>query len=440
MGHTVAQMSATNNPTPSLWQIGPITPASAGTWFGIDTFGPTPGRVFVTPAGETGLNNTTQTITINVTAANANGPGSALLTVNAQASTGINDGSANAPFPGIGNGNWPNWFDNAAKATSGPGGFGRASNYATRPTWKVAGVDYYVGHPTNIALKNIDTADLTGTGLVRDGSFTVYLRNINNPIIDGFDFSTGPQGHELIVDTNVTGLVTIRNCKFKAAAGTVGGDMLKANTTGYNMLVQKCSFDWNFATYTAGSKAVVLSTGAGNTCTMEYCYVINGQADLINFGGGTNANPSTYIFRYCFFANAGTNLNTHGDWISSASDSTETNPFQVTFCVFMNNVPQASTQGLSFACDVAYHVRRGLLDHCVIGPGNGVNHYLTMSLTGASINTAIGPVTVTNNFWDPTPGVPMVQAQIADGSCAGTATGFTQGGNINIVTNAPLTF
>src|SRR5262245_6582363 len=62
-------------------------------------------------------------------------------------------------------------------------------NYVVRPAWKVAGVDYCVGHPTNIALKDpsriVDNVTIVGARKLVFGGRNYLVVSGNNVVVDG---------------------------------------------------------------------------------------------------------------------------------------------------------------------------------------------------------------------------------------------------------------
>ncbi len=149
------------------------------------------------------------------------GSGSVISTVSA-----FNDGSTGAP---AGTPQFPNLFTTNAA----PG------SYATRPPWKVAGVDYHVGidrntYPTNASLKDPSSATLP-SGVTRTG--TVMTISGNNVLLDGFDFSLGG-GWELDVNGNNC---TVQNCNWVATTFMLG-------VSGSGNLIQNCEFNVNAPT------------------------------------------------------------------------------------------------------------------------------------------------------------------------------------------------
>ena len=81
----------------------------------------------------------------------------------------VNDGSANAP---AGAPQFPNLL---------------AAYGANRPAWEVAGVDYHVGVPQGLALKNPATISMAGVSV----NTTTHIVTVtgNNVTLDGYDFS-----------------------------------------------------------------------------------------------------------------------------------------------------------------------------------------------------------------------------------------------------------
>ena len=92
------------------------------------------------------------------------------LAIDPPPSTGYTDGSANAP---VGNPQLPNLL----------------SSYSVRPAWQVAGVDYAVGVPTNMTLKDPTVAANLPAGVSIDAANHVVDITANNVTLNGFDFS-----------------------------------------------------------------------------------------------------------------------------------------------------------------------------------------------------------------------------------------------------------
>ena len=90
------------------------------------------------------------------------------------------------------------------------------SGYSVRPAWQVAGVDYAVGVPTNITLKDPTVAANLPSGISIDATNHVVHITGNNVTLNGFDFSLHG-GWSIDVASGVTG-TTIENCNFSMGA------------------------------------------------------------------------------------------------------------------------------------------------------------------------------------------------------------------------------
>ncbi len=454
-GHIVGKLAATNNPVDANWQIGPITPASAGPWFSIDTdtlSGHVPGTVRVTPTGMSGLNNTAQTITINVTASNAAGSGSAIMTVNAIAQTGtFNDGFANHPF---GTPQWPALF---TSTTGGPqgglahgtphqtytAGPGLAGGRAIGPSWHVPGVDYYVGCPTNIALKTPAQFVANIPGAFFLDPLEIGIDNTNQDIvIDGYDLS----GCALLPAYHGPsfGKITIRNCRF--SNGNAGGqwDPIKwdNNQTHGDILMENCTVVSDGRLVPSGHNAQVdFKIAGGFTFTMRYCYLQNASADTINYEGGSNGNEIDIVLQYCLFENGGINPNAHAD-LGAGTQICDSFLIQNCTTIQNLNIAGAGTQGFGWGCGGADNqfvlnsrVIRGTYDHNSVVLGS-----YAFSLDGAVTVGKPGQMTaiVTNNYFDPSSGNPIIEAKSGNQIAICVGGTYTVSGNINLVTGAPL--
>ena len=112
--------------------------------------------------------------------------------------SGYNDGSAKAP---VGNPQLPNLL----------------SGYSVRPAWQVAGVDYAVGVPTNMTLKDPTVAANLPAGVSINSTNHVIDITANNVTLNGYDFSLHG-GWGINIDPGVTG-TTIENCNFSMGSG-----------------------------------------------------------------------------------------------------------------------------------------------------------------------------------------------------------------------------
>lgn len=108
------------------------------------------------------------------------------------------------------------------------------SGYATRPAWNVAGVDYYVGLPSNVTLKDPATAALP-SGVTRNSSSHSFAVNSNNVTLDGWDFSL--EGGWIVTTGSTISGLTIQNCNFFYGSnfGTTFNPILQLAGTSYTL-------------------------------------------------------------------------------------------------------------------------------------------------------------------------------------------------------------
>ncbi len=195
----------------------------------------------------------------------------ALAATAALAASELADGSANAP-PGT-----PE-FSNIL------------SGYATRPEWKVAGVDYYVGTPSGAALKDPSTLSMAGVSV--DKSTHVISVSGSNVTLDGYDFALN--GGWQVDVVNGASNVTVQNSNFHVGANNLtpiyayyGGTLNVRNNT--------------FDGYASGGSTVhsMVFTGNGGA-TIEYNRFSNFPDDAIDITYDGN-----YVVQYNLFDSMG---------------------------------------------------------------------------------------------------------------------------------------
>ena len=93
------------------------------------------------------------------------------------------------------------------------------SNYATRPPWQVAGVDYAVGVPSGTTLKDPTVTGALPAGATYNASNHTVTVTGNGVTLDGFDFSLH-NGISLVIQSSN---VTVQNSNF--AVGSNQGSL-----------------------------------------------------------------------------------------------------------------------------------------------------------------------------------------------------------------------
>lgn len=204
------------------------------------------------------------------------------------------------------------YADGASGAPSGTAQYPSILNgYATRPPWKVAGVDYAVGIPSSVTLQDpwpgypsttvgtaLASAFITQCGGSGNLSLTANKISINgnNASISGWDFSL--HGGVQLELNGVIGTI-IQNCNFEVGAnGTVmlNGDVGATNNT----TITCCSFNMHGLNDGFNAGAVNIR---GNV-TATYNLIQNSAADLWD-QGGTGVTVQTLTRKYNVFKDAG---------------------------------------------------------------------------------------------------------------------------------------
>jgi hypothetical protein len=173
---------------------------------------------------------------------------------------------------------------------------------AVRPPWQVAGVDYFVGCPSATIFKDPSTQGPAGTSYSVSGTIRNLNVNVDNVVVDGFDFSLH-SGIGLFIGANNC---IVRNCKF--VNGTYGGSY-QIDNAGTNTLITKCTVDGSGGGNT-GQASLIKHEGAGlltmlnnwfrnfpqqvleNVLGAGVHYSIEYQANLIDEGG---LNPVAHL-------------------------------------------------------------------------------------------------------------------------------------------------
>ena len=181
--------------------------------------------------------------------------------------------------------------------------------YATRPPWNVAGVDYPVGVPAGISLKDPTKAALP-TGCLFSGS-TVTCSGGTPITLSGYDFSLHNGTSLTISAANIT----VQNSKF--VVGTNQGSLGRiVNVTGSanNVTFLYNEFDGASIPVTAQAGQTINIANVG-TITFKYNYLHNSGGDMIDMGGG----PQVNVFQYNMWKDIGVNT-AHADtlqWYNS---------------------------------------------------------------------------------------------------------------------------
>jgi hypothetical protein len=208
-------------------------------------------------------------------------------------------------------GNSSGYGDGFENAPSGASQFPRAlDHYKTRPPWRVAGIDYHVGIPDGVALKD-PTVERLPVGVSYDsGAHTITIGS-SNVTLDGWDFSK-ENGVQLLIKANNA---TIRNCLFKVGSnmGVLGVAVIADSSAG-DIAFLNDEFDGSDIPVTVQLGTMLQIANVG-TVSFKYNFFHDSGGDMIDFTGG----PQVDIIQYNLFYRIGVNTG-HADahqWYNS---------------------------------------------------------------------------------------------------------------------------
>lgn len=236
-----------------------------------------------------------------------------------------NDGSTNAP---AGTSQQPNLL----------------SGYSVRPSWNVAGVDYYVGVPAGTVLNNPETISMAGVS-VDSTNHTVTITG-NNVTLGGYDFSLNGGWQVYVAGNNDT----IENCNFTVGSNGQTPISVGVNgSTASNTTIEYNTINGNQASNGIGF-GLIECNGTGTT-TIEYNSITNAYSENMVIGNNTSA-AANYVIQYNLIENAGYGFaaGAHGDWIQQYNAPGDViNSLQINYNTFVQTVAPGGggTQGLS---------------------------------------------------------------------------------------------
>lgn len=260
--------------------------------------------------------------------------------------------------------------------------------YKVRPPWNVAGVDYAVGIPTKLSLKDPWRVALPA-GCSLQGKTVTCSGSV---VLDGYDFSLNG-GTTLIIEN---GNVTVQNCKFtvginQGALGRIIDVSGAANATFLNN-----EFDGSDIPVIPqrGQTISVLNTG---TVIFKYNYFHNSGGDMVDFSAG----PQVNIVQYNVFKDIGLKT-AHSDtlqWCGSIISSAD-----LSFNTIVQNVAGLSGMGLMVPNSECSGAK---MSNVLVHNNTFISRVRDNFATGATVSQDAGPATadhvaVFNNYLDPT--------------------------------------
>jgi hypothetical protein len=299
------------------------------------------------------------------------------------------------------------------------------SNYAVRPPWQIAGVDYAVGlnanYGTSTAWKipNGVTGGNTAlpSGATLSGGNRIQISSAN-VTMNGWDLTQGA-GQSLLVQGDYFSLI---NCKLLKTDDNYS--MLEVYNQG--CVVKYCDFNMNG--HNSDSTAMITWHNVGSSptsgLTVQYCYLRYTGSDFLYPQGASGVNYS--LFNFNFFIDAGCMDGVHPDWMQMGGGSYHCD---FGYNVFVQRKTPRGSQPLVYSDSTAV---QGVVNNNLFLAPNiqspsfpGSSSLNSIFYANSALVTGVG-LTVTNNYFDST----------ADGGWRGSYGSVTRSGNINLLTGA----
>ena len=185
------------------------------------------------------------------------------------------------------------------------------SGYAVRPSWMVAGVDYYVGLPTGTVLNDPTLISMAGVSV----DTTNHLIRItgNNVTLSGYDFSLHGGYGVLVTGANDT----ITNSNF--GLGTYQGayEIYEPTSGGGGLTITNCTFN-ETGTGQGNSESGIIAYGAPGTITLQYNLFENFPQHVLEMtqSAGTTA---SLVYEYNLIENGGIQPGAHLNYLQFAN-------------------------------------------------------------------------------------------------------------------------
>jgi hypothetical protein len=258
---------------------------------------------------------------------------------------------------------------------------------ANRPAWEVAGVDYHVGVPGGLALK--DPATISMAGVKVDTVNKIVSVTGNDVTLDGYDFSLNG-GWGVVTSAANT---SILDSKF--VIGSNHNAPIQGWSSASNLFVGNSTIDGNGVGI--GSTGLVSMNGDG--LTVQYSWLSNSAGDTIQAHGG-----GAIDLRYNLLEQGGLASGAHGDFLETYSNSTPQEAFHATIqfnTTYQHDGGSGANQGFMLEPDVG--TSRGVItsgdygNNTFVATGGNQNYFL-----GVTTADIVNSVTAHDNYFDST--------------------------------------
>jgi hypothetical protein len=289
------------------------------------------------------------------------------------------------------------------------------SGYAVRPAWQVAGVDYAVGVPSSMALK--DPAAINMAGISVDTSSRSINITGSNITLNGYDFSLH-SGYQVSVSGDNA---TIENSNFALGSNT-GAYLI--NGEGNNLTIKYCTFDAS----TIGNETSILGFRGAGTITLQYNWFRNFPQHVLEMTQPLGVSDAI-VYQYNLIEQGAIEPEAHlnflqlGDGnISSANVS-----FNTTY-----QTPQVSGgEGFQAEPSPGTITNYNVTNNTMIATGGPTGSAMSYMLhVGSGSFPGISTGTVINNYFDVT---------AAYGAFYPGQTGFAYSNNVDMTTGRIIT-
>lgn len=283
----------------------------------------------------------------------------------------------------------PGYRDGCADAAADSPAFpALLTRYKVRPPWNVAGVDYAVGIPGNLALKDPRRTALPA-GCSLDGTTVTCSGTV---ILDGYDFSLNDGTTLIIKDGNVT----VQNCLFTVGSnqGALGKIVDVSGIASAKFLHNEFDGSDIPVTPQRGQTINILNTG---TIIFRYNYFHNSGGDMVDFSAG----PQINVVQYNLFRDIGLKT-AHSDtlqWCGSIVSNSD-----LSFNTIVQNAPGLSGMGLIVPNSECSGAK---MSNVLVHNNTLISRVQDNFATGATVSQDAGPasadhVAVFDNYVDPT--------------------------------------
>lgn len=344
---------------------------------------------------------------------------------------------------------WPDGFSGAPTGTvqfpSLLNSYGGTSSRQTgpiggkqyQPPWHVAGVDYFVGVPSNVSLQDPGVncvtiiAALGGSSNASFSSINLTLK-ASNLTIDSWDFSLHG-GYGVVIQSGVTNTI-IKNSKFEVVT-TSSPPPVNCQSGAGNLTTLTCEFDGNSTNDAASISNAITYNGTG-TFVCKYCYFHELWQHGIDFDGSA-ATTQTHTVEFNLFKDCGVGTGQHADnwYFDGPVISNSVYQFNT---IYWTNLIEGGLGGNYTTFFGTDNVATGaaltdstLSNNTIVPTGPNCVSYIFGFINQNTPNNIFTGNSAFNNYFDPTNALGTWYPS-SGGSNYGT--GSTSGGNINMVT------